>query len=434
MPKLFTFRGGIHPGEFKFTEKEAIEDLKAPETVYIPLSQHFGKPAKAVVKKGDHVYVGTLIGEPDGGFSASVHSSVSGTVKKIDKYPHISGTSVPTVVIENDGTEAIEPSLKGIPEDEITPEKIIEVARNFGIVGLGGATFPAAIKMSPPKGKSFDTVILNGAECEPYLTSDHRLMLEFTEEIIKGGLLVQKATKAAKLIIGVEENKPDAINLFEKYRDKYEFEVAVLKTKYPQGGEKQLIKAVLGREVPEGGLPVDVGAYVQNVGTAYAIWDAVYNGMPLVKRIVTVTGAVNNRKNLRVPIGTPIVHLIDYCGGYMGTPGKIISGGPMMGIALYTDEIPVTKGTSGILVQREEEMVLDEPTNCIRCGRCVNVCPMNLMPNLLGDYSENNMHDLSKEIGVLNCIECGSCSYVCPAKRHLVQLIKTTKFQLKRKR
>ncbi|RKX67673.1 electron transport complex subunit RsxC, partial [candidate division TA06 bacterium] len=354
--------------------------------------------------------------------------------KKIDKYPHISGTSVPTVVIENDETDEIEPSLKGIPEDEITPEKIIEVARNFGIVGLGGATFPAAIKMSPPKGKSFDTVILNGAECEPYLTSDHRLMLEFTEEIIKGGLLVQKATKAAKLIIAVEENKPDAINLFEKYRDKYEFEVAVLKTKYPQGGEKQLIKAVLGREVPEGGLPVDVGAYVQNVGTAYAIWDAVYNGMPLVKRIVTVTGAVNKRKNLRVPIGTPIAHLIDYCGGYMGTPGKIISGGPMMGIALYTDEIPVTKGTSGILVQREEEMVLDEPTNCIRCGRCVNVCPMNLMPNLLGDYSENNMHDLSKEIGVLNCIECGSCSYVCPAKRHLVQLIKTTKFQLKRKR
>ncbi len=434
MPKLFTFRGGIHPGEFKFTAGNAIEDLKAPDVVYIPLSQHFGKPAKAVVKKGDKVYVGTMIGEPDGGFSASVHSSVSGTVKKVDKYPHISGASVPTVIIENDGTGEIDPSLKGLSEDEITPEKIVEIARNYGIVGLGGATFPAAVKMSPPAGKSFDTVILNGAECEPYLTSDHRLMLEKTEEIVKGGLLVKKAVKASDLIIAVEENKMDAVALFEKLRQKYDFTVAVLKTKYPQGGEKQLIKAVLGREVPEGGLPVDVGAYVQNVGTAYALWDAVYNGMPLVQRIVTVTGAVKERKNLRVAIGTPMATLIEYCGGYLGTPGKLISGGPMMGIALYTDEIPVTKGTSGILVQREEELVLDEPTNCIRCGRCVNVCPMNLMPNLLGDYSENNMFELSKEIGALNCIECGSCSYVCPAKRHLVQLIKTTKFQLKRKR
>ena len=288
--------------------------------------------------------------------------------------------------------------------------------------------------MSPPKGKTFDTVILNGAECEPYLTSDHRLMLEKTEEIIKGGLLVKKAIKADRLIIAVEENKADAVSAFEKYTNKYQFEVAVLKTKYPQGGEKQLIKAVLNREVPEGGLPVDVRAYVQNVGTAYALWNAVYNGMPLVSRIVTVTGAVEKRKNLRVPIGTPISALIEHCGGYIGTPGKIISGGPMMGIALYTDEIPVTKGTSGVLVQQQEEMVLEEPTHCVRCGRCVNVCPMNLMPNLLGDYSENNMYERSKEIGVLNCIECGSCSYVCPAKRHLVQLIKTTKFQLKRKR
>ncbi|MCK4544006.1 electron transport complex subunit RsxC [candidate division WOR-3 bacterium] len=433
MPKFFTFKGGIHPGEFKFTERDAIEDFVAPDVVYIPLSQHFGKPAKPVVKKGDKVYVGSLVGEPDGGFSASIHSSVSGTVKKVDKYHHFSGNMEQTVIIENDGQMEKDPAIKSAYSDSITPEKIIEIARDYGIVGLGGATFPASIKMSPPQGKTFDTLILNGAECEPYLTSDHRLMIEFPEEIILGALLIKKAINANKLIIAIEENKMDAVSVYEKIKDKYKFDIAILKTKYPQGGEKQIIKAILDREVPEGGLPVDIHTYVQNVGTAYALWDAVYNGMPLVKRIVSITGSVKNRKNLKVAIGTPISALIEHCGGYMGEAGKLITGGPMMGIALYTDEIPVTKGTSGVLIQRKEEMSLDEPTNCIRCGRCISSCPMDLMPNLLGDFSEFYKFEESKELGVLNCIECGSCSYVCPAKRHLVQLIKVTKAELKKK-
>lgn len=429
MRKL-TFSGGIHPPEFKsLTAGIPITEAPAPKIAIIPLSQHTGAPAKPVVKVGDAVKVGTKIGEAQGFISANIHATISGVVKKIDLYSHPVLGEAQAVFIESDGKDEWETHTEERNYKDLSTDELIAIVREAGIVGLGGAAFPTSVKLSPPKGKTIDTVILNGAECEPYLTADHRLMLERAAEIIEGGRIILKILGARKGYIAIEENKPDAISKMSKFKD---FELCVMRTKYPQGAEKQLIKAITGREVPSGGLPFDVGAYVQNVGTAFAIYEAVKFGKPLVARVVTVTGAVKKPKNLRVRIGTIFHDLIESCGGSLNA-AKIIMGGPMMGIAQPTDEVPVIKGTSGILVQSEQEVETAVEAPCIRCGRCVKICPMNLVPVQIADYVERKRFNEAKELGVLDCIECGSCAYVCPARRTLVHLFKYAKEELRKK-
>ena len=429
MRKL-TFSGGIHPPEFKsLTTDIPIAETPIPQKAIIPLSQHAGAPAKPVVEVGDTVKVGTKIGEAQGFISANIHASISGAVKKIDLYSHPVLGEAQAVFIESDGKDEWEANIEERDYNAFSPEELVSIVREAGIVGLGGAAFPTAVKLSPPKGKAIDTVILNGAECEPYLTADHRLMLEKAAEIIEGGRIILKILGARKGYIAIEENKPDAILKMSEDKD---FELCVMRTKYPQGAEKQLIKAITGREVPSGGLPFDVGAYVQNVGTAFAIYEAVKIGRPLVARVVTITGAVKKPKNLRVRIGTTFHDLIEKCGGSLDAL-KIIMGGPMMGIAQPTDEIPVIKGTSGILIQSEQEVETAVEGPDIRCGRCVRICPMKLVPVQIADYVERNRFNEAKELGVLDCIECGSCAYVCPARRNLVHLFKHAKEQLRKK-
>ena len=434
--KLLSFKGGVHPPEGKKLSKSAsIEKLPLPEMLYVPLSQHTGAPAKPVVNKGDEVKAGTLIGELAGFISANIHSPVSGKVLKILDYPHFLGKKSPTVQIQVEGEEPIEGY--GVQRDysNLSSKELVQIVKDAGIVGMGGAMFPTYVKLSPPPEKKIDTVIINGAECEPYLTSDYRLMMERTEDIIKGTKIIKKILAPEKVYIGIESNKMDAAQRFQNLlKDKKGIEVIILKTKYPQGSEKHLIKAITKREVPSGGLPFDVGCYVQNVGTAIAIYEAIKFKKPLTHRVVTVTGAVKTPKNIYAPIGTPIKNLIEFSGGYLGEPGKIISGGPMMGISLYTDEIPITKGTSGILVQRQDEVVIDEESPCIRCAHCVDACPMGLTPNLMADYIEANKIDMAEKIGVMDCIECGTCAYVCTSKRHLVQHFKFAKREIIKQR
>jgi electron transport complex protein RnfC len=348
-------------------------------------------------------------------------------VKAIEPRTHPVGGNVLSVVIESDSKDEWE-ELSDVDIEKLTPSQIIDKVKEAGIVGLGGAAFPSYVKLSPPKDKPVDLVILNGAECEPYLTADYRLMLERKEEILLGGKLIMKALNAQKGYIAIEDNKPEAIKEFSNLAPKYGFEVCGLKTKYPQGGERQLINAISGREVPCGGLPFDVGAYVQNVGTAIAIYEACAKNKPLVERVVSVTGNVNEPKNLNARIGTSFKELIEFCGGYSSECQKIIMGGPMMGIAQITDEVPIIKATSGILVQKETFLPLDEP--CIRCGSCVDACSIGLLPARIGDYIEKNRFDEAKELGVLDCIECGSCAWVCPSKRNLVHLFKYGKLKL----
>lgn len=428
--RRLTFSGGAHPPENKLlTADSPITEAPLPQIAIIPLSQHTGAPAKPVVEVGDAVKVGTKIGEAQGFISASIHATISGEVKKIDSHPHPVLGEAQAAFIESDGKDESEANTKERDYKALSSEELVSIVREAGIVGLGGAAFPTAVKLSPPKGKTIDTVILNGAECEPYLTADHRVMLEKTDEIIEGGRIILKILGAQKGYIAIEENKPDAISKMGKVKD---FEVCVMRTKYPQGAEKQLIKAITGREVPSGGLPFDIGAYVQNVGTAVAIYEAVKVGRPLISRVVTVTGAVKKPQNLRVRVGTPFRELIESCGGTLNA-SKIIMGGPMMGIAQATEEVPVIKGTSGILVQSEQEIETAAEGPDIRCGRCVKICPMRLVPVQIADYVERGRFDEAKELGVLDCIECGSCAYACPARRNLVHLFKHAKNQLRKK-
>lgn len=432
-----TFKGGTHPPHNKnFTASKAVEKAKEPSIVYIPMQQHIGAPCQPLVKVGDHVKVGQKIGNQQGFVSAPVHSSVSGVVKDIKPMITPTGQCI-CVIVESDGEGVIHEDIKPpLDLSELTKEKILGLISEAGITGMGGATFPTHVKLSPPPDKPIDTVILNGAECEPYLTADHRLMLESPELILYGLKAIMKVVNVTKGFIGIESNKHDAIQAIQKILNPNDgIAVMPLKVKYPQGAEKQLIDACTGRKVPSGKLPMEVGVVVSNVGTAAAIGEALKTGMPLVERITTITGnGVAEPKNLRVKIGTAFNDIIEQCGGYKGTTGKIIMGGPMMGLAQFTDEIPCTKGTSGILVLTDEAAKLPEPQNCIRCGRCVNVCPMGLAPLSISAYSLKNMMDKAEAAHALDCIECGSCSFVCPSKRLLLESIKEAKNEINNKK
>lgn len=430
---LRTFRiGGIHPPENKLSHGKKITGLALPKQVVVPLSQHIGAPALAVVKKGDVVKVGTLLAKAGGFVSANIHSPVSGKVNKIDNALDASGYKRPAIYIDVEGDEwelAIDRSETLVKECTLDAKEIIEKIAAAGIVGLGGATFPTQVKLMPPPGNKAEIVIINAVECEPYLTSDHSLMLEKGEEILVGVSLLMKAVQVGKAVIGIENNKPDAIAHLQKLAAGYSgIEIMPLKVQYPQGGEKQLIDAVIRRQVKSGALPISAGAVVQNVGTAFAVYEAVQKNKPLVERIVTVTGkAVANPSNFRVRIGTPISLLIEAAGGIPENTGKIIGGGPMMGKALVSPEIPVTKGSSGVLLLTREESVRRPVRDCIRCAKCVNVCPMGLNPTLLMNATEFTAWELAEHNHITDCIECGSCSYTCPANRPLLDYIRLGK-------
>ncbi|MFN3739749.1 MAG: electron transport complex subunit RsxC [Thermodesulfovibrionales bacterium] len=432
---LATFKGGTHPPEKKELSKDSpIEVLSEPEKVIIPLSQHTGAPCKPAVNVGDTVKKGQLIGTPEGFVSAAVHSSVSGKVIGIENVQLPTGRFSQAIVIDNDKQNEWT-NLKDNPDYmNLSPEELKNKIKEAGIVGLGGAAFPTHVKLSPPKEKPIDIVILNGAECEPYLTADYRLMIEKTSEVVEGLKVLMKILGVKRGIIGIEDNKPDAIEkMKEAVRGIQGIEVWALKVKYPQGAEKMLIKATTGREVPPRGLPMDVGVVVQNIGTAFAIYEAVRYGKPLIERVVTVTGeGIKNPKNLMVKIGTPVFHLIEYCGGFRNGVGKIVAGGPMMGFALAGLNAPVTKGTSGILVMGDSEVIhTDDFKPCIRCGRCVDACPMGLMPSMLSILGEKGFYEEMKDYNLFDCFECGTCAFVCPSKRPIVQFVRLGKSLVK---
>ncbi len=430
--KAVGFRGGVHPPKNKEATKEkGVEVLPAPREAIIPLSQHLGAPSEPVVEKGTQVKIGQIIGQPKGFVSAPVHASISGMVKAIEVCPHpVLGQGL-AVVIESDGKDEWS-ELGGRRDWEyLSRDEIKKLILEGGLVGLGGATFPTHVKLSPPEEKSIDTVILNGAECEPYLTADYRTMLERPGEVITGLKIIMRVLQAEKGYIGVEDDKPKGILLLkEKARGIPNVVIVSLAAKYPQGAEKQLIKVILNREVPSGGLPLDVGVVVHNVGTAVAITQAVTEGRPIVDRVVTVTGGVKDPKNLLVRIGTPFRETIEFCGGFDGIPGKVIMGGPMMGLAQYTLDVPVIKGTSGILVLRKDQVEVSEIAPCIRCGKCLDVCSMRLMPSFIVQYAEKGRFREAEGMDALDCIECGCCSYVCPAQRPLIHFIKFAKAEI----
>ena len=433
-----TFRiGGVHPAENKLSAAEPIKVAELPKVAVYPMGQHIGAPAKPVVQKGDKVKVGTMIAEAGGFVSAPIFSGVSGTVLKVDTIVDASGYAKPAVYITVEGDEWEESidrsetlvTLKDKPE--LTPEEIVNKIKAAGVVGMGGACFPTHVKLCPPPGAKPEWVIINAVECEPYLTADHRLMLEKADQILVGVDLLMKGGKVNKGFIGIEENKPDAIALLtEKAKANYpNIEIVPLKTKYPQGGEKQLIDAVVARQVPAPpAIPVNVGAIVQNVGTAYAVYEAVMKNKPLFERVVTVTGkSLAHPSNFLTRMGTPMSQLIDACGGLPADTGKVIGGGPMMGKALLNTEVPICKGSSGVLIMNETEARRGEAQPCIRCAKCVSACPMGLEPYLLATASSKQMWDKVEAEDITSCIECGSCQFTCPSHRPLLDNIRMGK-------
>jgi electron transport complex protein RnfC len=426
--------GGVHPAENKFTADKPIEKLAVPKQVSIPISQHIGAPAKPVVEQREKVKVGQIIASSSGFVSANIHASIAGTVAKIDKVMDSTGYKREAIIIkagkdEEVWEDGIDLSDELVTDFSLEREEIIKKVAEAGIVGLGGATFPSHVKLSVPKGKKAEYLILNGVECEPYLTADHRLMLEKGAEIVVGAKILMKALGVDKAIIGIENNKPDAIKVMaEIVANETGIIVQPLKVQYPQGGEKQLIKATLNREVPSGGLPIDVGAVVHNVGTSFAVYEAVQKNKPLLERVVTITGKdVKNPSNLLVRIGTPVNNLIEAAGGIPENTGKVISGGPMMGKALNSVDIPVAKGTSGILLIPNEAAKRGEMKVCVRCTKCVTVCPMGLEPYLLMTLTQKELFDRVEDDKAMDCIECGSCSFTCPSDRPLLDYIRLGK-------
>jgi len=433
---LKTFKiGGVHPPENKLSTDRPIEVLAIPAQVIIPLSQSLGAPSVPVVNKGDAVKVGQLIAKGEAFISSNIHSSVSGKVLKIDEAMDQSGYRRQAIFITVEGDEwmeAIDRSAELKKEITLSKEEIVSKVKELGIVGLGGATFPSHVKLMVPTGKKAEVLVLNGVECEPYLTADHRLMLEKGEELMIGIKILMKGLDVKRAIIGIENNKLDAIGHLKNIAKDFDgIEVEALKVQYPQGGEKQLIDAVLRRQVPSGKLPIEVGAVVHNVGTAFAVYEAVQKNKPLFERVVTVTGKnVKNPGNFMVRVGTSINELIEKAGGLPEDTGKIVSGGPMMGKALNSVDVPVVKGTSGVLLFKEKEARRVDPTNCIRCGKCITVCPMGLEPVLLAQYAELEMWENVEVERALDCIECGSCQYTCPAGRPLLDYIRLGKFRV----
>ncbi len=428
-----TFKiGGIHPAENKFSANLNIQVAPLPKQAVVMLGQSLGAPSTPIVEKGTEVKVGTLIAKANGFVSANVHSPVSGKVARIDEFIDASGYKKAAIVIDTEGDEweeSIDRSEKLKKDITATKEEILAKIAEAGIVGLGGATFPTHIKLSPPSGKTVEILIINAVECEPYLTSDHQLMLEKAKEVIVGIRILMKAIGVSRTIIGIENNKPDAIALMQELaQNELGIEVCPLKVKYPQGGEKQLIDATIGCQVPSGALPIEVGAIVQNVGTAFAVYEAVQKNKPLIERIITITGkSVKKPSNLLVRIGTPLAELIDFCDGLPEDTGKVIGGGPMMGKALMNLDVPVTKGSSGLLIIPTLEAERKKMRNCIRCAKCVTVCPMGLEPYLLMGASEQNLWDMAEENHIMDCVECGSCSYTCPSARPLLDYIRLGK-------
>ncbi len=428
--------GGIHPHDNKLAAQNALETLAPEGTVAIFLSQHIGAPAEAVVNKGDKVKAGQLIAKSGGFMSANIHSSVSGTVQGIEPVADFNGLKKTAIVIQVEGDEWDESIdrtsdiKREIPSDG---KEIINKITAAGIVGLGGAAFPTHVKLTPPPGKKAECIIINGAECEPYLTTDHRVMLESGEEIIIGTLLLKKALNVEKAYIGIETNKPDAIAHLQEIitKNKYAVTIVPLKKRYPQGGEKQLIDAVIRRQVPSMGLPIDVGAVVQNVGTALAVYEAVQKNKPLIENSITVTGkSVKRQINVIVRMGTPMARVIDFAGGIPDDTGKIINGGPMMGKAMINVDAPTSKVTGAILMIPENEAKRKEASNCIRCAKCVQACPMGLEPYLLVRQAQRNMFGELEENKAQDCIECGCCLYSCPAQIPLLDYIRLGKAEV----
>ena len=423
---LLTFKGGIHPDDGKSLAKEkAIVEVKPKGDLVYPVSQHIGAPASPVVAVGDRVLKGQMIAEAGGFVSAPIYASVSGKVKAIAPHLNPTGGTVNSIVIENDDEyEEVEyPAVK--PLDEMTKEEILNTIGNAGIVGMGGAGFPTRVKLSPKEPDKIDYIIANCAECEPYITADYRCMLEIPEKLVGGMKIILKLFDNAKGIFGVEDNKPDCIEkLRELTKDEPRIEVLALKTKYPQGGERQLIYATTGRAINSAMLPADAGCVVDNVATIISIYEAVAEGRPSMERVTTVSGdAVNEPGNFRVPFGLNQAELIEAAGGYKSEPEKVISGGPMMGFSMFTLDVPITKTSSSILCLTKDEVAKFEPTACINCGRCVDACPSRLIPSRLADYAEHQDEAAFTKHEGLECMECGSCSFVCPAKRPLKQAI-----------
>lgn len=430
---LKLFKGGVHPKDNKsLTASKPIEKAPLPKKVIIPVRQHIGAPCTPLVKKGDKVKKGQVIADSDAFVSGSIHASISGTVVDVSENLHgVFGKSL-AIVIESDG---LDEWVEGIPFrrewENLSIEELKDIIKKAGIVGMGGATFPTHVKLSPSKDKNVDTFILNGAECEPYLTADYRMMLEYTDRIVNGIKIVMKILNVNKAYVGIEDNKPEAAEAMRRSLKDTPVEVVALPTRYPQGGEKMLIKAITKREVPSGGLPADIGVVVQNVGTVIAISDAVINGIPLIERVTTITGgAIAEPKNLLLRVGITFKEAIECCGELKKSPEKIIMGGPMMGIAQFSMDTPIIKGTSGILALAKDEINESIESSCIRCGRCIEACPMGLNPSMLSILGEKNFYREAKEdYNLMDCIECGSCVYACPAKRNIVQYIKYLKAQ-----
>jgi electron transport complex protein RnfC len=430
---LLTFKGGIHPLYNKEKSKDSkIKRIDPPDFIYLYLSQHTGIPSKPLLEKGDEVKIGQKVAKATGKLSVPLNGTYMGSLI----HPHPLGGKKEAIKIKvnKEDNESFK-TTQNKKRTNLTKQKLINIIKDKGIVGMGGAAFPTYFKLQIPSSKKIKDLIINGIECEPYLTSDYRLMMERPEEIMKGVDIVRKIVKPENVWIAIEANKLDALEIMRNTSSLFPWaNFVALRTKYPQGSEKQLIDAITGRKVPEGGLPFDVGAYVQNIGTSYAIHEAVYLDKPLFERVVTVTGSVRHQSNFLVPIGTPFEHLINLTEGPIGEISKIINGGPLMGIAQSHIDSCVVKGTSGIIIQNEKEYLEKKPNPCIRCGACVDCCPMKLLPTELYKYIEMNKLEKAKEMGVLSCMECGSCSYTCPANIPLTQQFKIAKSRITKKK